>query len=71
MIKERSRLRNRLQTQTIPLLKRQSRARLTQVERQIIELDAEIAAIIGQEEGMAVDFHSELSRFFHREVSHL
>ena len=53
LIKERSRLRNRLQTQTIPLLKRQSRARLTQVERQIIELDAAIAAIIGQEEGMA------------------
>ena len=46
LIKDRTRLRNRAQTQDIPLLKRQTKARLTQVERQIAELDAEIAALI-------------------------
>ena len=46
LIKDRTRLRNRAQTQSIALLKRQTKARLTQVERQIAELDAEIAALI-------------------------
>jgi len=46
LIKDRTRLRNRAQTQDIALLKRQTKARLTQVERQVAELDAEITALI-------------------------
>jgi len=46
LIKDRTRLRNRAQTQDIALLKRLTKARLTQVERQVAELDAEIAALI-------------------------
>jgi transposase len=38
--------RNRAQTQGVALLKRQTKARLMQVERQIAELDAEITALI-------------------------
>lgn len=44
LIKERTRLRNRAHTQNIPLLKHQTKTRLTLVERQIADLDAEIAA---------------------------
>jgi len=46
LIKDRTRLRNRAQTQDIAVLKRQTKARLTQVERHVVELDAEIAALI-------------------------
>jgi transposase len=46
LIKDRTRLRNRAQIQDIAVLKRQTKARLAQVERQIAELDAEIAALI-------------------------
>ena len=46
MIKDRTRLRNRAHTQDIALLKRQTKARLAQVDRQIAELDAEIARLI-------------------------
>jgi transposase len=46
-------LRNRAQTQDIAVLKRQTRARLAQVERQIAELDAEIAALIEAQETTA------------------
>lgn len=46
LIKDRTRLRNRAKTQDIAVLKRQTKARLAQVERQIAELDAEIAALI-------------------------
>lgn len=46
LIKDRTRLRNRAQTQDVAVLKRQTKARLAQVERQIAELDAEIAALI-------------------------
>jgi transposase len=46
LIKDRTRLRNRAQTQDIAVLKRQTKARLAQVERQIVELDTEIAALI-------------------------
>jgi len=49
LIKDRTRLRNRAQTQTMAVLKRQTKARLAQVVRQIAELDAEIAARIAQE----------------------
>lgn len=46
MIKDRTRLRNRAQTQDIAVLKRQTKARLAQLDRQIAELDTEIAALI-------------------------
>lgn len=46
LIKDRTRLRNRAQTHDIALLKRQTKARLAQVERQLAELDTEIAALI-------------------------
>ena len=50
LIKDRTRLRNRAQTQDIAVLKRQAKARLAQVERQIAELDAEIATLIEAQE---------------------
>lgn len=53
LIKERTRLRNRAQVQEVAVLKRQTKARLAQVERQIVELDAEIAALIEAEPGTA------------------
>jgi transposase len=53
LIKDRTRLRNRAQTQTMELLMRQTKARLAQVKRQITELDAEIAARIAREESLA------------------
>lgn len=46
LIKDRTRLRNRAQTHDIAVLKRQTKARLAQVERQITELDAEIQTLI-------------------------
>lgn len=46
LVKDRTRLRNRAQTQDIAVLKRQTKARLAQAERQIAELDAEIEALI-------------------------
>ena len=39
LIKERTRLLNRSKTQTLPLLKRQSKARLEQVKRQLLEME--------------------------------
>jgi transposase len=53
LIKDRTRLRNRAQTQDIAVLKRQTKARLAQVEGQIAELDAEIAALIEAGQGTA------------------
>lgn len=53
LIKERTRLRNRGHVQTIALLKRQTKARLAQVERQIAELNAEIAARIADDQPTA------------------
>ena len=53
LIKDRTRLRNRAQTQDIAVLKRQTKARLAQVERQITELDAEIATRIEAEKTTA------------------
>lgn len=53
LIKDRTRLRNRVETQDISVLKRQTKARLTLVERQIAELDAEIATQIKAQESTA------------------
>lgn len=47
LVKERTRLRNRSHVQLNPLLKRQTKARLTLVDRQLAELDTEIARHIG------------------------
>lgn len=56
LIKERTRLRNRAQTHNIAVLQRQTKARLGQVERQIIELNAEIANLIASQEATATSF---------------
>ncbi|MDX2485108.1 MAG: transposase, partial [Pseudodonghicola sp.] len=53
LIKDRTRLRNRIQTQDIAVLKRQTKAQITQVERQIAELDAKIEALIEARETTA------------------
>jgi len=53
LIKDRTRLRNRAQTQDLTILKRQTKARLVQFERQIVELDAEIATMIAAQESTA------------------
>lgn len=53
LVKDRTRLRNRAQTHDIAVLKRQTKARLAQVERQIVELDAEIEALIEAREATA------------------
>lgn len=50
LVKERTRLRNRSHVQVNPLLNRQIKARLTLVERQIAELNAEIALHIASQE---------------------
>ena len=50
LVKERVRLRNRSHVQLNPVLKRQIKVRLTLVERQIAELDAEIAKHITHDE---------------------
>ena len=47
LIKDRSRLRHRAQSQDICVLKRQTKVLLTLVERQIAAPDAEIATLIG------------------------
>lgn len=52
LIKERTRLRNRSHVQINPLLNRQIKARLTLVERQLAELDAEIARHIASNEAL-------------------
>jgi transposase len=52
LVKERTRLRNRSHVQLNPVLKRQIKARLTLVERQLAELDAEIARHIANDEAL-------------------
>ena len=53
LVKERTRLRNRGQTQNNAVLKRQTRTRLALVDRQIAELDREIAKHIAEDTSMA------------------
>mgnify|MGYP000681085948 CR=1 FL=1 len=50
LVKERTRLRNRSHVQVNPFLELQIKARLALVERQIAELDAEIARLIASDE---------------------
>jgi transposase len=53
LIKERTRLRNRGHVQTNTVLKRQNKTRLALVERQIKELDKEIAKCIAEDQSSA------------------
>jgi len=53
LVKERTRMKNRSHVQTNAVLKRQSRTRLTLIERQIAELDAEIAQHIADDKPTA------------------
>ena len=53
LVKERTRLRNRSQVQSNAVLKRQTKTRLALVERQIAELDAEIARRIAEDQSTA------------------
>jgi len=53
LVKERTRLRNRGQVQTNAVLKRQTRTRLALLERQISELDKEIAKHIADDQPTA------------------
>lgn len=46
LIKDSTRLKNRLHTQTLAIIRRQTRARLAQVERQLKALDNEIARML-------------------------
>ncbi|MGP9789374.1 IS110 family RNA-guided transposase [Roseinatronobacter sp. NSM] len=46
LIKERTRLLNRLKTQTIALTKRQTKARIAQVKRQITELESALLSLL-------------------------
>lgn len=49
LIKDRPRLKNRLQTQTLTITRRQTKARLAQIERQLKVIDAEIAKRLEQD----------------------
>jgi transposase len=53
LVKERTRMKNRSHVQTNTVLRRQTRTRLTLVERQIAELDAEIARHIADDQPTA------------------
>ena len=55
LIKDRTRLKNRLQIQTLALTGRQTKARLGQVERQIKAIDAEIAARLNKDRQRSLD----------------
>ena len=52
LVKERTRLRNRSHVQINPILKRQIKTRLALVERQLAELDAEIARHIASDQAL-------------------
>jgi len=53
LIKDRARLCNRVQTQDLTILKCRTKARLVQLDRHIVELDAEIATLVAAREGTA------------------
>jgi len=55
LVKDRTRLMNRLRTQTLALTRRQTRARLTQVERQLAAIEAEITARLGPDRARELD----------------
>lgn len=55
LVKDRTRLMNRLKTQTLALTRRQTKARLTQIERQLAAIEAEIQARIRQDRARDLD----------------
>jgi len=48
MVKDRTRLKNRMKTQTLAITKRQTGARLRQIERQLAEIEGEIKTLLRQ-----------------------
>ena len=46
LVKDRTRLKNRLKTQTLAITRRQTKARLAQIQRQLIALQDEIASLL-------------------------
>ena len=56
LVKDRTRLLNRLRSLELPLLRRQNRAQLTQTERQLAEIDREIRSRIGADRATARTF---------------
>ena len=55
LIKDRTRLKNRLQTQRLSLTRRQSKARLAQIERQLANIEGEIEKRLRQEKARSLD----------------
>jgi transposase len=53
LIKDRTRILSRQKTQTLPITRRQSTARLAQIDKQIIEIDTEIERLIQSNDVMA------------------
>lgn len=55
LIKDRTRLLNRVKTQTLSLTKRQSKARLAMIEKQLAAIDAAIQARLGEHKARQLD----------------
>jgi transposase len=55
LIKDRTRLKNRLQTQTLTITRRQTKARLVQIERQLKAIEDEIETRLEQDRARALD----------------
>jgi len=53
LIKDRTRIMSRQRNQTLPITRRQSKARLAQIDKQITEIDAEIDRLIHSSDTMA------------------
>jgi transposase len=53
LVKDRTRIITRLKTQTLAITRRQGKVRLTQVEKQIAEIEAEIASLIQSDDTLA------------------
>jgi transposase len=53
LVKDRTRIIARLKTQTLAITRRQGKVRLTQVEKQIAEIEAEIASLIQSDDTLA------------------
>jgi transposase len=55
LVKDRTRLLNRIKTQTLPLTKRHSKARIAQIERHLEAIDAEIEARLDEQKAGQLD----------------
>jgi transposase len=55
LVKDRTRLLNRIKTQTLPLTKRHSKARIAQIERHLEVIDAEIEARLDEQKAGQLD----------------